>query len=177
MNADIPPDSSDSSQKPPGWGMFVIGWLLALAILTLIFNGFLENRQNPNRLSVLQNQSSDELLLQANVNGHYYAEGHINGTETLFLLDTGATTVAVPQHIADRAGLQAKNAVSIDTAAGVILAHSTHIRRLQIGHFIFSDLDAVILPGDDDNTVLLGMNALGELELRQQDGELLLQKP
>ena len=54
--------------------------------------------------------------------------------------------------------------------------NNTHIRRLQIGHFIFSDLRAIIIPGAND-VVLLGMNALGELKMTQQDGKIILQKP
>ncbi len=167
-------DSSDE-KKPPGWGMFALGWALALFVLTLVFNGFLQNRDNPNRLSVLENQTG-ALSLRPNPNGQYFAEGHINGAKVLFLLDTGATTVAVPPHIADRAGLAAEDEVRIETAAGETAARKTFIRRLELGNFLFSDLRAIIIPSDED-IVLLGMNALGELKITQQNGELILQKP
>ncbi|MGI9297452.1 MAG: retropepsin-like aspartic protease family protein [Gammaproteobacteria bacterium] len=167
------PPAPDSPPKR-GW-MFATGWALLLLILTLVFNGFLRDRQNPNRLSVLQNQSGG-LELRANPNGQYFAEGRINGAAVVFLLDTGATTVAVPPHIASRAGLREGAPVPIETAAGKTTARRTHIRRLELGNFIFSDLRAVIIPSED-NTVLLGMNALSELEITQQDGKLFLQKP
>ena len=164
-----------ASPPKPGWGMFAAGWALALLVLTLIFNGFLRDRHNPNRLSVLENQTG-ALSLRANRNGQYFAEGRINGAEVIFLLDTGATTVAVPSRVAARAGLQEGAPIRIETAAGATTAQKTHIRRLELGGFIFSDLRAVVIPAEDE-TVLLGMNALGELEITQQDGKLVLQKP
>lgn len=173
MTTEEPP-APDSPPKR-GWGMFAAGWALLLLILTLVFNGLLQDRHNPNRLSVLQNQTGG-LSLQANPRGQYFAEGRINGAEVVFLLDTGATTVAVPPHIASRAGLRAGARLPIETAAGKTTAQRTHIRRLELGNFIFSDLRAVIIPSEDD-TVLLGMNALSELEITQQDGKLFLQKP
>lgn len=173
MNAESP-EPSETPRKP-GWGMFAVGWALALLVLTFVFSGFLQNRQNLNRLSVLENQTG-ALSLRANPNGQYFAEGHINGAKVQFLLDTGATTVAVPPHIADRAGLRAGGEVRIETAAGATTARTTHIRRLELGNFLFTDLRAIIIPTDED-TVLLGMNALAELEIAQQDGELILQKP
>lgn len=167
--------ASGAPSKPPGWGMFAVGWGLALLVLTLVFNGFLQDRHNPNRLSVLQNQTG-ELTLRVNPNGHYIAEGRINGAMVTFLIDTGATTVAVPPHIAARAGLQVGAPLQIETAAGNTIAQHTQIRRLELGSFVFTDLRAIIIPSDDDK-VLLGMNALGELEITQQDGKLFLQKP
>lgn len=170
------PPSGPEQQIKPGWGMLAAGWALALLVLTLVFNGFLQDRQNPNRLSVLQGQTG-ALSLSANHSGQYFAEGKINGTTTTFLLDTGATTVAVPSSIASRAGLRGGDIIQIETAAGSTAGQKTHIRRLELGNFIFSDLAAVIIPAATDGTVLLGMNALGELEMTQQDGKLILQKP
>lgn len=170
---ELPPPSSEPAK--PGWGMFAAGWAILLLLLTLLFNGFLQEQQNPNRLSVLESQSG-ALSLRANRNGQYFAEGRINGAEVVFLLDTGATTVAVPERIAAVAGLRIGEPLRIETAAGATTAHHTRIRRLELGNFVFSDLRAVVIPAED-GAVLLGMNALGDLEFTQQDGELILQKP
>ena len=166
------------TETPPrrGWGMMAFGWILALVLMIAIFNGLLEARQNPNRLSALNSQEGDLLILSANPNGQYFVEGYINGTKTMFLLDTGATSVAVSPKVAERAGLAPGQQIAVSTAAGMAAANNTHIRRLQIGHFIFSDLRAIIIPGAND-VVLLGMNALGELKMTQQDGKIILQKP
>lgn len=170
---EVPPPQN---QPRRGWGMMAFGWFLALILMTAIFNGFLESRHNPNRLSALSAQEGDSLILRANSNGQYFAEGYINGTKTMFLLDTGATSVAMSPEVAERAGLTPGKQITVSTAAGTAIANNTRIRRLQLGHLIFSDLHAVIIPGGND-VVLLGMNALGELEMTQQDGKIILQKP
>lgn len=167
----------EKPEKPaPGGWMMALGWALAMLLLTLIFNGLLEDRQNPNRLSVLQNQTGGRLSLRANHNGQYFAEGRMNGVPVKFLLDTGATTVAVSPKVAERAGLRLGASVAVQTAAGTAAAHATRIRRLELGHLLFTDLAAVVIP-DGSDVVLLGMNALGELDMTQEDGKLILQKP
>ena len=176
MNGGAPETPETPKSSPPGGWMIAFGWALILLIAVLIFNGFLEDRQNPNRLSVLQNQNDGRLSLRANHNGQYFAEGRINGVAVNFLLDTGATTVAVPPRVAERAGLRGGAHLQVETAAGTAAAQSTRIRRLELGHLVFSDLQAVIIPGGE-NTVLLGMNALGELKMTQEDGKLILEKP
>ncbi|MGI9306866.1 MAG: retropepsin-like aspartic protease family protein, partial [Gammaproteobacteria bacterium] len=134
--SETPPDAENGAEKPAaapsGW-MFAAGWALALLVLTLIFNGFLEERKNPNRLLSLQNQSGGRLELRANRNGQYFAEGLINGVRVNFLLDTGATTVAVPPQIASRAGLRGSGRVIVETAAGKTAAQTARIRRLALG--------------------------------------------
>ena len=114
--------------------------------------------------------------MQANHLGQYLAEGRINGTAVTFLLDTGATTVAVPASIASLAGLNNEDQIVIETAAGKATAHNTRIRRLSLGPLLFSDLRAVVLPAESGDTVLLGMNALADLKITQEDGELVLEK-
>lgn len=169
------PQTPEKPEAPGGW-MIALGWALVLLFAVLVFNGFLEDRQNPNRLAVLQGQSGGRLVLRANHNGQYYAEGRINGVAVNFLLDTGATTVAVPPGVAERAGLRGDARVRVETAAGPAEAQTARVRRLELGHWVFSDLRAVIIPGGED-TVLLGMNALGELNMAQEDGKLILEKP
>ncbi|MGU9952183.1 MAG: retropepsin-like aspartic protease family protein [Gammaproteobacteria bacterium WSBS_2016_MAG_OTU1] len=162
-------------QQRGGWGMIAFGWLMAVIVVSVLFNGVLQNRNNPNRLSSLQEQSG-ALVLQANHLGQYLAEGRINGTAVTFLLDTGATTVAVPASIASLAGLNNEDQIVIETAAGKAVANNTRIRRLSLGPLLFSDLRAIVLPAESGDTVLLGMNALADLKITQEDGELVLEK-
>ena len=165
----------ENPARTGGYGMIIIGWGLVIALLTFMFGGILDSRTNPNRLAALQKQEG-KLALSANHLGHYLAEGRINGAVVTFLLDTGATVVAVPESVIDHAGLSKGAPITIETAAGKQVAYQTHIRRLELGDFVFSDLDAVIIPSQED-IVLLGMNALGELQLTQKDGELTLRHP
>ena len=166
-----PTPDGDSDGRKLGWGMILAGWVLALIVLTMFFSGVLESRNNPNRLAVMQD---GQLTLLPNQSGHYLTDGQINGYRVTFLVDTGATNVAVPEKVAVRAGLKQGLPIMVGTAAGKVRAYNTRIRRLQIGDFIFSDLRAMIIP-DDSDSVLLGMNALEQLRMTQQDGALILQ--
>lgn len=166
---------SEPASRPPGSGwMFAAGWALLILLLTMIFGGYLEGQRNPNTLKVLEGQSGP-LRLQANRAGHYVAEGRINGSKAEFLLDTGATSVAVPENIAEATGLSPGEPIYLNTANGVTQGRKTRIRRLEIGSFVFNDLAAVILP-ESDNQVLLGMNALGALDITQRDRTMVLEK-
>ncbi|MDM5148115.1 TIGR02281 family clan AA aspartic protease [Candidatus Persebacteraceae bacterium Df01] len=166
----------NNEERPSGgWLMIVLGWSVALLLLTMLFNGYLNERANPNRITVLSKQSG-ELVLHANNLGHYLAEGYLNGLQVTFLLDTGATQIAVPKSIAARAGLNPGTIVGVQTAAGPANAHNTRIRRINVGQLQFSDMRGVIIPSGD-NMVLLGMNALGDLDIIQRDGALILKKP
>ena len=179
MSEPPPPDSPRPEKEeaaPPktgGWMMMAGGWMLAMLAATMFFNGILADRQNPNRLASLDDQQGD-LILEANHYGQYLAEGRINGSEVTFLLDTGATVVAVPRDIAALAGLSEGAEVSVATAAGTAAARRTRIRRLSLGPFVFKDLRAVVIPSDPGAPVLLGMNALRSLTIAQQDSWLIL---
>lgn len=166
----------ESRLRRRGNGMLLIAFILVLVLLTLIFNGLLQWRDNPNRLSVLSAQT-DELVLRKNALGHYFAEGLINDKPVKFLVDTGATTIALPKHTADSLGLTGTEFVRLNTAAGETVALRTTIDKLQIGPLLFRDLSGVIIAEQEGDTVLLGMNALRQLHMTQSDGYLILRPP
>ena len=156
--------------------MMAAGWGLGVLLLTLLFGGILDRRENPNRLSVLAGQQG-ELVLLRDRSGHYRAEGWMNGVSASFLLDTGATRLAVSSELAERAGLERGGATMISTANGVVRAWRTRVSRLEIGPLVFQDLTAVIAPNLPGEEALLGMNALGDLHIEQRGDELILRVP
>ena len=171
-------DNPAAQRRRRGWFMILCGWGAALAVAVVFFGGVLDRQHNPNSIAVLANQSGDnELLLRANDYGHYYAEGTMNGERVLFLLDTGATQIAVPQSIAERIGLKPGAIAQVQTANGIAKVRSTYINRITIGNISLAGLRGAILPQMEGDAILLGMNALGKLNLSQQNGELLLSIP
>ena len=163
-------------RRKSGWLMIVCGWAGALVLMTLFFGGVLEKRNNPNSASVLAGQKG-ELFLRANPRGHYYAEGELNGKRAKFLLDTGATQIAVPQQVARRIGLREGALSYVSTAGGFSDARDTTIDEVIIGPLVLKDLSGVILPDMQGDAILLGMNALGRLDITQRDGVLKLTIP
>jgi aspartyl protease family protein len=102
------------------------------------------------------------------------APGSINGVAVTFLLDTGATYVAVSSGLADKAGLQRGMQAQSRTANGVVRSWLTRIDQMQLGPIEMRDVKATILPSMPDDEVLLGMSFIKHLTLKQQGGELVI---
>ncbi len=164
---------------PPGLklgrGMWIATWVIALALLTLFFAEEESRWFNPNQdpQTRTTQEGVKEVVLQANRQGHYVATGAINNLPADFLLDTGATTVALSEDLAIFYGLNKGKAGFASTANGTTRIYLTHIERLQIGDIVLYDVSASINPGMDD-FILLGMSALKQVELIQRDNLLTL---
>lgn len=169
--------SEQPAGKRAGRVMLVLAWGAALLLATRFFGDWEEGRRNPNRTpESLHGSGYVEVHLASSRQGHYMAGGKINGEEVSFLLDTGATQVAIPIQVAQRLGLQAGAAITISTANGRATAHRTRLERLQLGAIVLTDVEALIAPGMDGDDVLLGMSALKQLEFTQRGGTLMLRQ-
>lgn len=157
--------------------MSIAAWLLGLIMLTLFFGNMEREWLNPNRepLSQTTQDGVREVVLQANRQGHYVVSGAINGTAVEFLLDTGATDVALSANLARRLGLKKGMRGIATTANGNVTVYATRIKQLQIGSIILYDVPASINPGMDD-FILLGMSALRRVEFSQRDNQLTLRQ-
>ncbi|MCC5874207.1 MAG: TIGR02281 family clan AA aspartic protease [Gammaproteobacteria bacterium] len=157
-----------------GQGMLWIFWLLVLGAGTWLFSTWSDSRDRAERTPEARvTDDSVEVRLRRGRNGHYLADGLIEGRPVTFLLDTGATSVVVPADQAARIGLERGPRIPIRTASGRDHAWLTRIDRLELGPLVLYDVDGAIAPGLQDH-VLLGMSALGRLEMTQRDGELVL---
>lgn len=110
------------------------------------------------------------------IGSHYYLSGTLNGEPVTFLLDTGASSVAVSENVAASAGLKHGYRVETSTANGTAAGYQTRIEVLTAGPISMKDVPALILPNMDDE-VLLGMNFLRHVNWRQQDGVLIIELP
>ncbi|MGL6230122.1 retropepsin-like aspartic protease family protein [Aeromonas rivipollensis] len=144
--------------------LWLLAWLSLLGLLTLYF-------YSSAKPSVT---ASGELLLKADASGHYRLEGAINDQPVQLLLDTGATRVTIPSQVASRLGLVTTGRSRVNTAAGQIQVETGRIESLAMGPLTLYDLSVFINPAADGEEILVGMNALGRLELRQKDRQLLL---
>ena len=118
-----------------------------------------------------------QVTLQRNRAGHYLAGGQINGQPVVFLLDTGATDVAVPETLANRLGLERKYRSVSRTANGNVTIWSTRLDSVNLGGILRRNVRASILPNMAGNEVLLGMSFLKHLELVQRGDALTLRDP
>ncbi|MGM0629586.1 MAG: retropepsin-like aspartic protease family protein [Pseudomonadota bacterium] len=152
-----------------------IAWGLAIAMLVWFFEDKLQQQFNPN--SQVQSHVDNgqvTVMLEQNRMGHYVAQGKVNGQSVTFLLDTGATLVAVPEGLAQKLGLRKGRQGMSQTANGRVITYRTEIDRLQLGDIQLNNVAASITPGMDGDVILLGMSALKEFELTQKGDTLTL---
>lgn len=162
---------------PFGLTLITMAWIAAFAVMWWLFDDYLDRREFPNRDLVVEQGAASELVLRRNHVGHYLAPGTINGEPVVFLLDTGATQVSVPSHIADRLGLHAGTRGRALTANGPVEIRHTRIRELGLGPFVINNVSGHINPGMTSDQILLGMSVLRHLEFAQRDGRLILNLP
>jgi aspartyl protease family protein len=160
-----------------GTTMTIIAWLIFLAILFSGFDYFMSYRDNPNQeIETTNNGTQKQVSLKRNAHGHYVSNGTINGYDVVFLLDTGATDIAIPESVANKIGLTKGHIITIKTANGNTTAYRTKINNAAIGDIKLYDLNATILSNMQGKEVLLGMNFLKHLELIQKGKTLTIRQ-
>jgi len=177
MNQDLP--RIDDLPSRLGRIMLFAAWVVGLAILALFFQRLLEDQQNPNReLEIAPDaQGHPQVVLRRNRFGHYVANGRINGEPVVFLVDTGATDVALPLRVARRLGVPLGAVGMAKTANGTIRVWSTRLGSVDLGGLTARRVQASVLPNMSGEEVLLGMSYLKRFELIQRGNTLTLRSP
>lgn len=174
MSQDLP--RADDLPSRIGRIMLFAAWVAALAILVLLFQRLIADRENPNRdvEVVLDEQGRSQVVLERNRAGHYVASGRINGEPVVFLVDTGATDVALPLSLARRLDLPLRAGGVSRTANGIVRTWSTRLDRVNLGGLTARQVRASVLPNMPGEEVLLGMSYLKRFELVQRGNTLTL---
>ena len=109
--------------------------------------------------------------LTADARGHFAAAGSLNGYPVSFLVDTGATTIAIGAAEARRIGLDYKagQAVGVATAAGVVPAWRVTFNTVKVGGITVNQVDGMVVESGLDMP-LLGMSFLNRMEMKR-DGQ------
>lgn len=166
-------NQNDNFIGKAGTFMTVAGWIVFGTLLVLFFNNLLEKQHNPNtELSTAYHGEQREVVLERNRYGHYVATGKINGQDVVFLVDTGATDVAIPEQTARKLGLQKGASYKARTANGLATVWDTHLNSVSLGDIVLYDVDASILGNSGTQEILLGMAFLKHLELIQKGNQL-----
>jgi aspartyl protease family protein len=165
------------STKKLGMMFTTAGWILGFLLLALVFGRILDQQDNPNQsIATVQGAGSQEIVLLRNRNGHYVFDGEINRHKVTFLVDTGATTTAIPGHLQQTLGLKTGAATSVSTANGVTTAYLTRLDQMALGDIELHDVKASIIQGMAVDEVLLGMNVLKHFELIQRGNHLIIRQ-
>jgi len=171
----------DTGPKPPQMNQWTIAviWIVLLLITTYIFNGVVDKINNPNQqVTVSVNANGEkEIVLQRNRYGHYVVNGKINGQQVEFLLDTGATLVSVPEHIANQLHLQKGRGFQSETANGLSQSYATRLESVSIGDIVITNVEGGISSGMEFDEILLGMSFLKHLNMSQRGKTLIISVP
>ena len=121
----------------------------------------------------------DAFTYRVKSNGHFYVEAEVNGATIQFLVDTGASSVALTARDARAAGLSPESLrydIQASTANGVTRFAGASLREVRIGQLSVENVSAVVMPPNASNISLLGMSFLSRLDsYRISDGVLTME--
>ncbi len=162
----------DPQAPPRGRGLLMLGAIGLLAGLTALFSA-----AGPDRGSTayrVDEAGNAQVVVARDRSGHYVAEGAINGIPVTFLVDTGATDVAISEALARELGLELGPQITVMTAAGPVPARMTRFDEVSVGPLRISNVRGTVTRSAMDE-VLLGMSFLRHFRLTQQGNELLIE--
>ena len=118
---------------------------------------------------------SEEVRLTPSPNGSYMANGRINGKSVTFIVDTGASYIAMNKNLASELKIDRGNQkVLIHTASGTETNYLVTLDTVSIGDIKMSNIPAVISNHDHPRELLLGMSFLKHVDMSQENGQMVL---
>lgn len=119
----------------------------------------------------------NRVVLSADSRGHFMTQGAINGRPVTFMLDTGATTVALSMADAQRIGLDYSKGqpVQINTANGVAPGFRLRLNSVRVGDVEVYDIDAIVSQ-QGMPFVLLGNSFINRFSMRRDADQMVLEK-
>lgn len=123
--------------------------------------------------------NSRSLVIKAGEGGHFETDARVDGRRIAFMVDTGATGIALRESDAARLGLHPASRdynVKISTANGTVLAARVELGMVEVGNIVVRDLNAMVLPDKALNVNLLGMSFLSRIRWTHERGKLILEQ-
>jgi aspartyl protease family protein len=115
--------------------------------------------------------SAASVMLTADTQGHFFADGVVNGVPMRFVVDTGATLISLPASEARRLSLDFRKGQKgmTNTANGTATAYRIKLDTVRIGDITLNNVDAVVMERDDGlSSALLGMNFLNRMDMKRE---------
>ena len=118
-----------------------------------------------------------EIVLTAGSGGHFTTAGRINGKAVTFLVDTGATAIAMGQSDADRLGVNYRDAPRgfAGTANGRVPISLVTLSSVRVGEVEIANVQAVVMPTAMEH-VLLGNSFLTRFQMKRDNDVMRLTK-
>ncbi len=119
------------------------------------------------------------VTLYAGGGAHFFADGYINDAAVKFMVDTGATIIAINSRVATSAGIDYKRTGKqeiVSTASGMARSYAVKIAKVQVGEITLHNVDASVIEGNFPQQPLLGMSFLGQLDMKREGDKLELRQ-
>ena len=129
------------------------------------------------KLGSADSPGGDRIVMTAGSGGHFVTAGSINGQPVTFLVDTGATLVAMSQAEADRLGVRYRDGERgmAQTANGLVPVHRARLQSVRIGDVQVFDVEATVVPMQMQQ-ILLGNSFLVRFQMRRENDTMTLVK-
>ena len=124
-------------------------------------------------------RSNTEVKVWEDQHGSFRTPGSINGQLVNFLIDTGASTVAMNEVVAGKLGIDFRYSgtlTTVATASGIVSAYNVKLGSVKVGDIELRNIQATVLEGGFPLEVLLGMSFLSRLELERKGNLITLRK-
>jgi aspartyl protease family protein len=112
-------------------------------------------------------------------NGHFEADAYVDGRRMGFMVDTGASVIALRQQDAARLGIRPAPrdfTARVTTANGIVFAAPAELASVELGGILLHNVAAVVLPDEALAQNLLGMSFLSRIHWQYQSGRLILEQ-
>jgi aspartyl protease family protein len=117
--------------------------------------------------------------IRAGRDGHFQVEARVDGRRLDFVIDTGASQIALRESDAARLGIHPAPrdySVKVNTANGIGRAALVELRMVEIGNIVVRDVKALVHPDEALSVNLLGMSFLSRVRWTHERGMLVLEQ-
>ncbi len=112
--------------------------------------------------------------------GHFQTSARVDGRDVGFMIDTGASVIALTESDAARIGIRPQRGdftAAVSTANGTVMAARTRLASVDVGGLVVRDVDALVLPDNALRENLLGLSYLSRLKrFEYANGKLVLEQ-
>lgn len=117
-----------------------------------------------------------QIAVNADQMGQFYVRGAVNQNYVNFLVDTGASVVAISSRMADQLGIDYRKGQpgTVQTAQGVTESHFVSLAEVTVGSIKVQNVQAAVISGAYPTEILLGMSFLRNVKMQENNGVLML---